>query len=135
MLFIGGIGDLRSTEQKLHTGIVSAYDFMKDAVIIKTYDSGSLEHPLARSWFKKDTEEGLFVSQKPKEFAKALVVSKSDGLFPGFERPDAGDLGRWFNCIAASLVGGWLSKHGKALGVPDTKLARLAFRLAHFKID
>ncbi|MCJ1243656.1 hypothetical protein MMC30_000853 [Trapelia coarctata] len=135
MLFLGGIRDILSSQQKSNIGVVCAYDFMKDAIIIKAYDGGSLEHPLARSWYHSDMEGGFFLSRSPKEFLEALVVSKHDGVFFRCGRPNAGDIRRWLNIIAASLVGGWLQLHGEALGVPYTTLQPLSCMLGLSKID
>lgn len=135
MLFIGGVRDMLSTPQKSNTGVVCAYDFIKDAVIMKTYDGGNLDHPLARSWYHSDTEGGFFLSRDPKEFLDALIDTKRDGLFFAAGRPDAGDVWKWLNIIAASLAGGWLTMHGAALDVPDTTLQPLSYWLALLKTD
>ena len=53
----------------------------------------------------------------------------------GIERPNPRDVRRWLNRMAVSLVGGWLSMHGKALDVSNETLNCLSYWLALFKID
>ncbi|MCJ1243657.1 hypothetical protein MMC30_000854 [Trapelia coarctata] len=127
ILFIGAIWNVLLTPGQPTPGLAFAYDFLKDVIIVKTITYESGKHPLATPWPTKKNEDGFYLCTRPKDI---LQVMKSAEARKGLQ-----DTAFWFHVILLGLVGKWVLRHGKALGMSTQGREDLTKHLDIIKAD
>ncbi|MCJ1399904.1 hypothetical protein MMC11_003107 [Xylographa trunciseda] len=99
LLFLGAIINTRTSTDERKAGIAYAYDFQKDAVIIKSFTYSKGQHPFPKSWFEKESEDDYYLQQPISELAESILDPNEDQAHP----PRA-----CFVDLAKYLVGDWI---------------------------
>lgn len=65
--------DRKTTEMDKTVGWVTAYDFIKDLLLIKPFVSKAGKHPLAEKWYGDVAQDGVSFCSTPQDFTKAYI--------------------------------------------------------------
>ncbi|MCJ1293258.1 hypothetical protein MMC34_004812 [Xylographa carneopallida] len=78
LLFIGAIVDTWTSTAERKAGVACAYDFKKDAVIIKSFAYSKGQHPFTKSWFEKGSDDGYYLQQPINDLAVSTLNPNED---------------------------------------------------------
>ena len=102
------------------------YDFVRNLLIIKSFNIKEDQHPLDKSWFKKPPRDDLYYSASPHDFTKALVLELSSDR--------TGDR-EGFNLVVSYLAGKWIRSCKNELEISEELCADLQKALDAMKTE
>lgn len=107
-------------------GWAIGYDFVKDLITVKSFDTKEGQHPLDESWAEKPPGDDMYHCASPHDFAKKLVsefASEVTGTREGF------------GLTVSYQAGKWIRNHQKELGLPEELSVNLQKALATIKTE
>ncbi|MCJ1394145.1 hypothetical protein MMC18_007023 [Xylographa bjoerkii] len=124
ILFLGAIVDTwKSTDQR-RAGVACAYDFQKDAVIIKSLIYSKGQHPFAKSWFEKESEDSYYLQQPISDLAASNLDANEDQNDP--QRACFVDLAKY-------MVGKWIGHFSHEFQLSDEVAISLEDKMKSLK--
>lgn len=129
MVLINMIDSKQTTEVGETKGWAIGYDFIKELLVIKPFDSREGSHPLGGKWHGEVDPDGVSFSGTPLEFAKAYIeLGKT---------VDAGSQDDGFKMLVHTFAARWIHRFGADLAAAygsDFHDDLLAMKVATVKI-
>ncbi|MCJ1318700.1 hypothetical protein MMC15_004030 [Xylographa vitiligo] len=124
LLFIGAIVDTWTSTAQRTAGVAYAYDFQKDTVIIKSFTYSKGQHPFAKSWFEKESEDAYYLQQSISDLAASNLTPNED----------QDDLQRArFVDLAKYLTGSWIGHYRHEFKLSDAVIVSMSDKLKSLK--